>query len=83
MTPMGSELLLVPQRNSVVREAGGSKSGNTGVVAATATLAVIPTKPADPALAAIVAEWPNLPPAIRSGMVAMVQAASSQNEGQR
>jgi len=82
MTPMGSELLLILQRDSVIRGPSGSKSGNTGVVAATATLTVIPAKPTDPALAAIVAAWPNLPPAIRSGIVAMVTASTVETEVQ-
>ncbi len=34
-----------------------------------------PAKPADPELAAVVAAWSDLPPAVRAGIVAMVRAA--------
>lgn len=36
-----------------------------------------PANPADPELAAIVAAWPTLPPAIRAGIVALVHAATA------
>lgn len=32
--------------------------------------------PADPDLSAVVAAWPNVPPAVRAGIVAMVKAAT-------
>lgn len=35
----------------------------------------VPSTPADPDLAAVVAAWPNVPAAIRAGIVAMVKAA--------
>jgi hypothetical protein len=35
-----------------------------------------PPKPTDPELAAVVAAWPDLPPAIRAGVVALVKAAT-------
>jgi len=34
-----------------------------------------PAKPTDPELAAVVAAWPDLPPAIRAGVLALVKAA--------
>ncbi|QKK09289.1 MAG: hypothetical protein HND58_14740 [Planctomycetota bacterium] len=34
-----------------------------------------PEAPADPDLAAVVAAWDDLPPAVRAGIVAMVSAA--------
>ncbi|MFM9957260.1 MAG: hypothetical protein ACKVZJ_04225 [Phycisphaerales bacterium] len=34
-----------------------------------------PLSPSDPELAAVVAAWPDLPPAIRAGIVAMVKAS--------
>jgi len=37
----------------------------------------MPTKPADPELAAVVAAWPDLPPALREGIVAMVAATGA------
>lgn len=36
----------------------------------------MPTPPADPDLAAVVAAWPQLPPAIRAGVLALVKAAT-------
>ena len=35
----------------------------------------IPDAPTDPELAAVVAAWPDLPPAIRAGVLALVKAA--------
>jgi hypothetical protein len=40
---------------------------------------MLPATPTDPELAAVVAAWPDLPPAIRAGIVAMVKAAASTN----
>ena len=37
----------------------------------------------DPGLAAVVAAWPELPEAIRAGIVAMVKAASGKGTGSR
>jgi len=42
-----------------------------------ATPPAMPTKPADPELAAVVAAWPDLPPALREGIVAMVAATGA------
>ena len=58
--------------NTLVSDSGGSKSGNKegGFGPPTA-----PPKPTDPELAAVVAAWPDLPPALRAGIVAMVKAA--------
>ncbi len=36
-----------------------------------------PEAPADPELAAVVAAWPDLPPAIRAGVLALVKAAKA------
>ncbi len=38
-----------------------------------------PNAPADPELAAVVATWPTLPPAIRAGVLAIVRAATPEN----
>lgn len=38
------------------------------------------TKPTDPELAAVVAAWPDLPPAIRAGVLALVRAAGGKPE---
>jgi hypothetical protein len=84
VTPMGFELSPVPSGNRAVPDSGGSKSGNilAGSGASTppttppATPAPTPAAPADPELAAVVAAWPNLPPAIRVGVLALVKAAT-------
>ncbi|MFN7375249.1 MAG: hypothetical protein ACK5VC_06635 [bacterium] len=61
-----------PSGNAGVPESRGSKSGNNGGGPGPTTP---PAKPADPELAVLVAAWPDLPPAIRAGIVAMVAAA--------
>ncbi len=57
--------------NKGLSEAGGSKSGNKGERIGD-SVGVI--KPADPALAAVVAAWPTLPAAIKAAMLALVNA---------
>ena len=59
----------------MVSESGGSKSGNNGAGFGPPTPTATPPKPADPELAAVVAAWPDLPPALRAGIAAMVAAA--------
>jgi hypothetical protein len=70
--PEGLEPGAVFPKETQVSGAGGSKSGNkpagSGDPAA-------PEPPADPDLAAVVAAWPDLPAALRAGIVAMVKAA--------
>lgn len=61
-----------PAGNTPVSDSGGSKSGNVRADSAPPTP---PATPTDPDLAAIVAAWPSLPPAIRAGMLALVGAA--------
>jgi len=73
MTPTGSELSRNPSGNTHVPESGGSKSGNKGAGLGPATP---PAKPTEPELAAVVAAWPDLPPTIRAGIVALVNAAA-------
>ncbi|MFN7022265.1 MAG: hypothetical protein ACK4WH_13185 [Phycisphaerales bacterium] len=69
----GFELPRFSAEKSGVSESGGSKSGNTGArFGDSAGL----TKPTDPELAAVAAAWPDLPPALRAGIVAMVNAAT-------
>jgi len=52
---------------------GGSKSGN---IDAGCGGSPTPATPADPDLSAVVAAWPDLPPAIRAGVVALVKAGT-------
>ena len=73
----GLEPSQFPSRNTLVSNLAGSKSGNNEAMVATPTISTVPT---DPKLAAIVAAWPTLPPAIRAGVMAMVKHAS-QNFG--
>lgn len=72
VTPMGSELSRFPSGKPDVSKSGGSKSGNKG---ADRRSAMIPTRPTDAELAAVIAAWPNLPLAIRAGVLALVRAA--------
>jgi hypothetical protein len=60
----------------MVSESRGSKSGNIGPDSGPSTPAT-PAKPTDPELAAVVAAWPDLPPAIRAGVLALVKAAGA------
>lgn len=53
-------------------EAGGNNSGNKDTSSA---VSPAPERPTDPELASVVVAWPNLPPAIRAGIVAMVKAS--------
>jgi len=68
----GLELSQFHSGNSGVLETGGSKSGNIGAGFDPPT----PPEHTDPDLARVVAAWPDLPPAIRAGVVALVAAAA-------
>ena len=68
MPPKGLEHSRFPSGNEGVSKTDGSKSGNNG-------RGFDPAMPADPELAAVVAAWPTLPPAIRAGVLALVAAA--------
>ncbi len=66
-------------------ESRGNKSGNIGAgsggseppsPAPAPTPPTVPATPADPELAAVVRAWPDLPSAIRAGVLALVKAAS-------
>ena len=73
--PEGLEQSRFSSGNAGVGESGGSKSGNKGAGFGPPTPPATPPKPTDPELAAVVAAWPDLPPAIRAGIAAMVRAA--------
>ncbi|MBL9001782.1 MAG: hypothetical protein JNK25_11670 [Phycisphaerae bacterium] len=86
MTPRGSELSRFSSGNTRFSESGGSKSGNIRADSdaepppaspchhvTTSPKPPAPTPP-DPELAAVVAAWPALPPAIRAGVMALVRA---------
>ncbi len=75
MTPRGSELPRFPAGNTGVGDSGGSKSGNNGGGFGPPTPPTPPVTPTDPELAAVVAAWPDLLPAIRAGVLALVKAA--------
>ncbi|MBX3359908.1 MAG: hypothetical protein KF912_08010 [Phycisphaeraceae bacterium] len=58
---------------------GGNKSGNNrpdSSAPAHLPPTPVPAKPTDPELAAVVAAWPDLPPAIRAGVLALVNAGT-------
>jgi hypothetical protein len=75
MTPAGIEPIAKPSGNPHIPESGGSKNGNNqasfgpceGVPASA------PQPLTDPELAAVMAAWPTLPPAIRAGIMALVK----------
>lgn len=73
MSDTGLEPSPFPTGNTRVSESGGSNSGNEEAGEGVPTP---PVKPTDPDLAAVVAVWPDLPPALRAGIVAMVKAAT-------
>lgn len=74
MGATGIELPRFPAGVTPVSDSGGSKSGNTG---APSSGSPGPAAPADPDLAAVVAAWPDLPPALRAGVLALVRAAGA------
>jgi hypothetical protein len=81
MIPMGAtgiEPLAKPAGNIHVSETGGSKSGNIPTCFGDCSHGDTPgvSTLADPDLAAVVTAWPDLPPAIRAGIVAMVRSTS-------
>jgi hypothetical protein len=43
----------------------------------------LPVSVSDPTLAALITRWPDLPPAIRAGIAAMVEASVSDAAGPR
>jgi hypothetical protein len=67
----GREHLAKPAGNPHISSKRGTESGTLGDDSAPR-----PIK-ADPDLASVIAAWPNLPEAIRTGIVAMVKAAKS------
>ena len=75
MTPWGFEHTAISAGNAGVSESGGIKSGNIGAGFGPPTHSATPNLPTDPELAAVVAAWPDLPPAIRAGVLALVKAA--------
>lgn len=86
MPPEGLEHLRFPSGNAGNSESGGSKSGNKEadsvqpippVASQTEPRDTTRATPTDPELAAVVAAWPALPPAIRAGVVALVRAAAT------
>lgn len=76
MTPWGFELPPDSKQETPVSGSRGNKSGNNPAGSDPRTApATHPPTPADPDLAAVIAAWPDLPPAVRAGVVAMVRAA--------
>jgi len=59
--------------NAGSSDSGGSKCGSNGAEFGSPIL----PKPFDPDLAAVVAAWPDLPHAIRAGVLALVNAATA------
>jgi hypothetical protein len=61
------------RENTQTPESGGHKSGHKD---ARFGHSPGPATPTESDLAAVVAAWPDLPPAVRAGIVAMVRAAA-------
>lgn len=78
----GIRTLADSPKKTGIPESGGSKSGNTRADSDPPTAPAMPT---DPDLAAVVAAWPALPPAIRAGVLALVRAGTPADptEGRR
>lgn len=72
---------------SHVRSSGGNNSGNkrteTGPQTPPAPPAAMHIPPTDPELTGVIVAWADLPPAVRAGIVAMVQAAAAAQEVER
>ena len=66
MGPQGFEQPAETPAKRGISETGGAKSGALSPV----------STPIDPDLAAITAAWPELPAALKAGIVAMVKAAT-------
>ncbi len=73
MTPRGSEHSQNTCEKQAFSESGGAESGAPRADSPSPTTP--PTPPADPDLARVIAAWADLPPAIRAGVVALVDAA--------
>ena len=71
MPPEGLEPSPDSKQTARIHESGGSKSVNIDA-------SLPPVAPVDPDLAAVAAAWPNLPPALRAGILAMVNASLPQ-----
>jgi hypothetical protein len=75
MGDTGFELHRFPAGKPHESKAGGSNSGNKGASFGDSPAGA--PVPADPDLAAVTEAWPNLPPAVRAGIVAMVKASEA------
>lgn len=64
-------------RGNAGKDADCSRGAPESAPMAAAEAPATPPIPVDPGLAAVVAAWPELPPAIRAGVVAMVKAANT------
>ena len=70
--PKGIRTLAGNHGNPHDPKTGGSNSGNIG---GNSCATEQPATPADPDLADLLAVWPDLPAAIRAGILALVKAA--------
>ncbi|MBC7834257.1 MAG: hypothetical protein H7Y88_04045 [Phycisphaerales bacterium] len=75
--PEGLEPSGVSSGNTKVLQSGGSKSGNKDTPLGDSAAEA---KRTDPDLAAVVVAWPDLPTAIRVGVLAMVKAAGGHTD---
>jgi hypothetical protein len=76
VTPWGSELSQNPSGKPHFPESARNKSGNTEAgLGSGSGPAGVDVAALDPDLAAVVAAWPTLAPALRAGVLALVAAA--------
>jgi hypothetical protein len=78
MPPEGLEHSRFPEGKPEVSKTGGSKSGNNGTGVGPLPTPAMPSMHTDAELAKVVAAWPDLPPAIRAGILALVGVTRSE-----
>lgn len=70
----GRYWIRTPPENKVKTEGADESGAKCGALSSDSVPNPTLAKPDDPELAAVVAAWPDLPPAIRAGVLALVRA---------
>lgn len=73
VAPLGFER---PPETSGNTGVAGESGAESGALSSDSAPNATPDAPTDPELAAVVTAWPDLPPAIRAGIVALVKAGT-------
>lgn len=71
----------IPPENTGETDAPPESGAKSGALSGDSDPNPTPATPADPDLAAVVAAWPALPPAIRAGVMALVNAGKGTPAG--